>query len=273
MILTVLVPLLAQVGPGTALPQAPVEIHHRQQQSAPEPSRLARCLAQTKSDPAAAIDLALIWRASEAGALRAEAEQCLGVAQSRTGRWSEAEESFIAARDDTPVSERSLRAMRGAMAGNAALAADRAAAALALLDVARSDALDAADPAQAGEIAIDRARALVALERPAEAAAALAEARDRSPGNPQAWLLSATLARREGNLAEAQSQIQRAAEINPRDPEIGLEAGVIAVLSGRDAAARQSWQSVIAAAPGSEAAKVAQGYLDQLGPADAPLPR
>ena len=34
--------------------------------------------------------------------------------------------NFIAARDDTPVSERSLRAMRGAMAGNAALAAKHA---------------------------------------------------------------------------------------------------------------------------------------------------
>ena len=41
------------------------------------------------------------------------------------------------------------------------------------------------------------------------------------------------------------------------DAQIGLEAGVIAVLSGRDDAARRSWQSVLTAAPGSDAAKTA----------------
>ena len=51
----------------------------------------------------------------------------------------------------------------------------------------------------------------------------------------------------------------------PVDPEIGLEAGVIAILLGHEEAARKSWQSVISAAPGSGAAKTAQGYIDQLG--------
>jgi TolA-binding protein len=60
--------------------------------------------------------------------------------------------------------------------------------------------------------------------------------------------------------------IERAAQLFPVDPEIGLEAGVIAVLSGRDEAARKSWLSVIKAAPNSPSAKTAQGYLDQLGP-------
>ncbi len=61
--------------------------------------------------------------------------------------------------------------------------------------------------------------------------------------------------------------IEKAAALAPQDPEIGLEAGVIAVLGGRDEAARRSWRSVLAAAPDSDQAKVAKGYLDQLGPA------
>ena len=62
----------------------------------------------------------------------------------------------------------------------------------------------------------------------------------------------------------------------PRDPQVGLEAGVIAVLSGRDDAARKSWQSVIAAAPDSDEAKTAHGLSRaarrsaQRGPAAAP---
>jgi hypothetical protein len=38
------------------------------------------------------------------------------------------------------------------------------------------------------------------------------------------------------------------------------------MLGGREAAARKSWQSVLATAPESEAAKTARGYLDQLVP-------
>ena len=65
-------------------------------------------------------------------------------------------------------------------------------------------------------------------------------------------------------LAAAQAQIATAAELAPRDPEVGLEAGVIAMLAGNEAAARKSWQSAIATAPASEAAATAKGYLAQL---------
>ena len=56
----------------------------------------------------------------------------------------------------------------------------------------------------------------------------------------------------------------------PTDPEIGLEAGVIAMLDGREPAARKAWQSVMLVAPGSKAADTANGYLAQLG--EAPVP-
>jgi len=143
---------------------------------------------------------------------------------------------------------------------------------LPLLDAAHADALAAGDAHLAGDIAIDRARALVALKRDGEAAAALAEARAASPDNAYGWLLSATLSRRMGQWSQAQAQIETAAQLQPVDPEIGLEAGVIAMLSGHAAAAARSWQSVIAAAPASPSADTARGYLAQLGPLSAAAP-
>src|SRR5690606_35144317 len=47
-------------------------------------------------------------------------------------------------------------------------------------------------------------------------------------------------------------------------PEVGLEAGVIAMLQGREAAAEASWRSVVEIEPDSEAATTARGYLAQL---------
>ena len=58
----------------------------------------------------------------------------------------------------------------------------------------------------------------------------------------------------------------------PMDGEIGLEAGVIAILGNREEAARQSWQSVIDIQPDSLAAQTAKNYLAQLGPAPSSPP-
>ncbi|WP_423141484.1 tetratricopeptide repeat protein [Parablastomonas sp. CN1-191] len=236
--------------------------------AAPAPlvsSRLSACLAQAESDPAAALASAEAWGAAAKGTAAIDPAQCRGTALGELGRWSDAVSAFTLARDLEVLPERKARF--GAMAGNAALAAGDNARADSLLAAAHADA--AASPALAGDIAIDRARALFALGKTDAVAAALAEGRAASPGNANGWLLSATLARKQNRLAEAQGWIERAAALAPADPGIGLEAGVIAVLSGHDEAARRSWQSVIAAAPGSPQAATARGYLAQLA---APSP-
>lgn len=288
---------LAQVGPfssPTPQPASPLppEIVERKRQEgqkrqrrqpAPQPApqsaqkppaapqgELDRCLAGVDADPLMAIDAAQAWLEKAKGVPASQAGHCLGVALGRLERWDEAEAAFLAARDG--AGDQASRARLGTMAGNAALAGGRPEAALAALDVAHGDAAGAGNALLTGDIALDRARALVALKREDAAVAALAEARTAMPGNPQAWLLSATLSRRLGKLDDAQAQIERAAELLPIDPDIGLEAGVIAVLSGRDESARKSWQSVVDAAPGSEAAATARGYLAQLGPAGAAKP-
>lgn len=295
-LLTLLLPLIAQVGPftapgtrGTPFPEK-VERPARTRVVAapilPPPVRAGKaqdCLNQIDDDPEEAVDTATAWLGTAKDAERTEAGLCLGLAQSRLEAWDDAEAAFLGARE-AAGSDRLMRARLGAMAGNAALAGGRPDHALAALDTARTDAQGlgggAADGLLLTDVALDRARALVALKREDEAAAALAEARAAGPKNPEGWLLSATLSRRQGRLVEAQAQILKAAELLPVDPAIGLEAGVIAMLAGHEAAARRSWQSVIAAAPGSPQAATAQGYIAQLGPvaagagaAPAPTPK
>lgn len=266
-------PLALQAGNAPALPRAPLEIPRRKLNVTLDPlppSRLQQCLELARTAPAAAEQAARTWLAEAKGSVRAEPGRCLGVALSAQGQWDEARAAFLAARDASAANERANMARLGGMAGNAALAAGQAEAALAALDTAHGDALGAGDARLAALLSIDRARALVALQRDGDAATALAEARSGAPAEAQGWLLSATLARRQGQLVPAQAQIETAAQLAPLDPEVGLEAGVIAALGGRDGAARKSFASVIAAAPGSEAARRAQQYLDQLGPAAAP---
>jgi len=235
-------------------------------------SKLAACLELISVDPDAAADAASGWLGRAKGSERAEAGQALGSAQVAQQKFAEAAVTFQAARDAAAPSDHALRARLGAMAGNAELADGKAEAALGLLDIARADAGAAPDLKLASGIAADRASALVVLKRDAEAATALADARASDPASSSAWLLSATLSRRMGKLAEAQSQIEEAARLRPIDPEIGLEAGVIAVLAGHDEAARKSWQSVLAMAPQSEPAATAKTYIAQLAPAPAPVP-
>lgn len=273
MSLILAIALFGQVGPAPSL-NLPTGLEDRKPRRpaaaspAPEVPRartpLQECMSAVNSDPPGAIDIAEAWLAQSKGAPTAPAQFCLGSAHAALEHWDEAETAFLAGRDAAATSDLRLKAQLGGMAGTTALARNEPARALAALDQAHADAVAASDAELGGDIQVDRSRALVALKREADAAAALTEARQANPKNPEAWLLSATLSRRQGKLAEAQAQIEQAVSLEPRDPAIGLEAGVIAVLSGRDAAARKSWESVVAAAPGSDAAKTATGYLAQL---------
>lgn len=275
MMLPLLLPILQLGASVTSLPPEMIDqkaiAAKRQAQEAAASSgpvvsyaRTEGCIGEMEASPAAGALAAQKALDRATGEQRVRAGLCLGVALGAMERWSEAQSAFLRARDAAAPTDGASRARLGAMAGNAALAGGSAASALPLLEAAQAQAKSANDSELLGTIAVDRARAHVALGQQTQAAAALSEARTATPDNAQAWLLSATLSRRENNLAQAQTQIERAAQIAPQDPEIGLEAGVIAVLSGRDAAARKSWQSVLATAPESDAAKTAKGYLAQL---------
>ncbi|HKT86226.1 MAG TPA: hypothetical protein VJQ77_09090 [Novosphingobium sp.] len=284
MIPLVLAPLmLAQVGPttgyGAPASQLPLEIIEKKEDEArrraaqtveaPNVPRGAGCMTAAENSPERTVEVARNALDRAVGRERVRAGLCLGVALSDLDRWPEAQQAFVDARDATDAGDHQSRARLGAMAGNAALAQGQGAQALMLLGPAASEAKTAGDKELIASIALDRARALVAVNRPDEAAAALAEARAAKPDDAQAWLLSATLSRRQNKLIEAQAQIEQAAKLAPRDPEVGLEAGVIAALAGDDGAARRSFESVVAMAPESDTAGKAKAYLDQLGPKGA----
>ncbi|MEM6266204.1 MAG: tetratricopeptide repeat protein [Pseudomonadota bacterium] len=270
--LTPILLIALQVGPnptgGTQLgtPDELLERPARKEELNPTSKWLAQCLRQLEDSPARAHAQAQIRRAETSGAERVVANHCLGLAATELSLWRDARSAFLAAREETPADELSAKARFGTMAGNAALAGGDAQAAVELLAAAQIDARNAASATLEAFAAIDAARALVTLKREPEALAALENATRLEPEVSEGWLLKATLLRRLERLDEAQSAIERAIELAPLDAEIGLEAGLIAVLSGREDAARQSWESVIATQPDSLAAVTAKDYLEQLGP-------
>lgn len=227
-----------------------------------EQGRLDLCLDEARRDPPTAISTANQWLGEASGAGRALPQQCLGQAYVSLMRWEAAEAAFLAARDFAAHDE--LRARLGAMAGSAALAGGHWDAALAALAAAQIDAVETGDAALMAAIAADRARALVGLGRAEDAKAVLERARADHPQHAEAWLLSATLARRMDDLADAAALIAVAGALAPDDPEVALEAGVIAVLAGDEDAARGNWELVRELAPSSAEAATAAGYLAQL---------
>lgn len=277
-------PMVAQLGGGIgsqSASQLPLEIiekkddeaRTRQQQAYSQPAApVSRngCMDQVQSDPQGSADLARGALQNAIGREKVRAGLCLGAALTLLERFDEASDAFVTARDAAEADDHVSRARLGDMAANAELARGDGAKALLLLGGALTEARASEDKGLIADVDIDRARALVAVQQPEEAGAALAEARTVQPDNAQAWLLSATLSRRQKQYIQASAQIEQAAKLAPTDPAIGLEAGVIAMLSNDENAARRSWQSVLAVAPQSPEAQTAQGYLDQIGPEAPP---
>jgi tetratricopeptide (TPR) repeat protein len=234
--------------------------------------RFALCMAKASKDPSLALAEAHGWLAElKTPEEKVRPNQCLGMLHAQLGQFDDAEGAFAAAIAGIPAAQAVSAVPMMAMAGNAALAGGHPDRALGWFDKALA-VLGYSDNAALGGVQADRSRALVALGRNADAVTALQEAHRLAPEDAEGWLLSATLARRDKDLPRAQRDIEVAARLAPLDPAIGIEAGVIAVLDGRDEAARRSWESVVKAAPDSDEAKVAEGYLEQLGPAAAPVP-
>ena len=280
MIATLLALLVMQVGPNPSLdafPGTPDELLNRPERpvrqsdpvtstsATPSGTKLAECVNMARDDAESASDYAQSWRETAADQLElAQSAHCLGLALVRLEEFDEARRAFDLATDEVPPGAPAYQARLSAMAGNASMAQSKPAIAEIAFSRAIGFATEAGDGLLLASVSIDRARALVALGRNEEAGRALEAARANDPANPRAWLLSATLSRRMERLGEAREQIAQAAVLTPQDPAVGLEAGVIAALSGRDEEARRSFESVLLVAPDSAEANTARAYLEQL---------
>ena len=272
--------LMLQVGPNPAYGQIPdysEEIQNRPPRirnelgptDEPEPPKyksawLKECLDLAESDPARAHVKAQVRANSTTGEPRVLARHCLGLAATQLELWDDAIPAFAAAREETPADDPRFRARLGTMAASAQIGKGDVNEALILLATAQADAEAAQSKDLQTIIAIEQSRALVSQGRLAEAEPFLLHAQNLRPGNAEAALLTATLYRRLDRLADAQKHIEAAIALTPLDPAVGLEAGVIAVLDGRDDAARASWRSVMAIAPDTPYAQTAEGYLAQI---------
>ncbi len=225
-----------------------------------EPPRFAQCMDLATTDPKAGQEDAVKWRSEGGGAL---ARQCLGVAYANAGRWESAAGAFEDAAREAENAKDARAPNYWAQAGNAWIAAGDPAKARADIDAAL--AAGTLTGLALGEAHLDRARALVGAGDLEGARGDIDRALLYADNDPLAWLLSATLARRAGDLPRAAKDIAEALRRSADDASVQLEAGNIAVASGNEADARTAWNRAIELAPGSPVAANARKALEQFG--------
>lgn len=218
-----------------------------------EPERFVACSKMIDSDAAKAVAAAERWRGGGGGV---PAVQCLGMAYAAQERWPEAVATFVQGAKEAEIRRDGRAAMLWVLAGNAALGGDDAAAARNHLD--RALALPVLSGAMRGEAQVDRARAQVALGDLAAARGDLDAALKLVADDPMAWLLSATLARRQGDAKRAGADIAEARRLAPDEAPIAYEAGNIAAMTGAREAARAAWAQAVKIAPDTPAGRSAQ---------------
>ena len=221
-----------------------------------------RCAALLAGDPATALAEAERWRIAGGGF---RAGRCAGLVEAAAARWPEAAARFEEAARGAEVAHDPAVADLRAQAGNAWLAAGQPARARAALDAALTAGTLTGQAL--GEAQLDHARALVAGGDLDDARADLDHAIANAPADPLAWLLSATLARRQNDVRRARTDIAEAVKRSPDDAAVQLEAGNIAALAGDEAGARAGWGEAARLRPDSDQARAARAALAQF---DAP---
>ena len=194
--------------------------------------RYDACIALVKSDAAQAVKVADQWRVDGGGL---PARKCLGIAYTAEERWGPAAISFEQAAREAEIQRDGRAAEMWVLAGNAALGGDDAAGARGYFD--RALALPVLSPAMRGETYMDRARAQVAVDNLPAARTDLDEALKLVPGDPMGWLLSATLARRQGDKARAEKDIAEALRLVPHEEAVIAESAAISRMTTTPGAA------------------------------------
>lgn len=221
--------------------------------------RFNACVALTKIDVPRALAEAQDW-AKQADNL--PSRHCLALAQGADGDWNAAATTFVRAATAGEAANDPRAVLLWTQAGNAALAGDDPQLARTALDRALK-LPGLTDPMQ-GEAWLDRGRADVGLGDMAAARIDIDRAMKLIPNDPFAWLLSATLARRQDDLDRASRDISEAAKLAPDAAAVALEAGNIALAAGADAAAKVAWERAKKLAPTEPAGQAAAAQLEEL---------
>jgi tetratricopeptide (TPR) repeat protein len=221
-------------------------------------SKFDRCMDQIAVDANKAIAFANTWRAETGGVA---AHQCLGLAYVAQQRWLPAMAAFEQAAQIAERSKDARSATLWVLTGNAALAGGQPAKAISAFDTALGSGVLQGEAA--GEAHLDRARASVMLGDLKNARISITQAKKLAAADPLVWLLSATLARRQNDLALAEADITEALKRSPDDASVALEAGNIAMAKGAPDAAKTAWQAAQRMAPKSAAGLSAANALKQ----------
>lgn len=104
-------------------------------------------------------------------------------------------------------------------------------------------------------------RALVKLERDAEALVALQRVLAIQPGHHKAMRFLAQLHKRRGNLAESIRLYQKAQQLDPLDATLALDLAVVLASAGREEEAMEAMQRALAIAPNLAAAHYTLGNI------------
>ena len=115
------------------------------------------------------------------------------------------------------------------------------------------------------EILIDRARASMLMEKPDTAIRDLDQAQLMAAKNPLIYLFRAAARRKLEDLPAAKADIDTALKLDPKSPDIRLEAGNIASAQGEMDDARRYWLDTTRLSdegPAVEAARTNLANLD-----------
>jgi len=229
--------------------------------------RYRACADLVRANPERATEAASAWRVEGGGIY---ARQCLGLAYVALERWGPAATVYEQAAADAAASNDPRRADFLVQAGNAWVAAAEPTRAVLAFDSAlgTSNLTDALR----GEVHLDRARAMVALNNQAAARQDIDRAIALVAADPMAWYLSAELARRENNLERASTDIQRALGLAADNPDIALLAGTIAGQRGDMVRAEALYRRVATEAPSTDAGRAASASLATLREVEVDAP-
>lgn len=212
------------------------------------------CMSKSRGDPRGALSLAVSWEAAGGGL---PARHCFASALLELGHSAEAADVLeeLAAEHDGKPAARSLLLQQAAAAWVRAGQAEKA---LFLLGQARDLAPENVT------ILEDRAALLVSAGRLWEAADHLDVLLDLRPDYGPALVLRASVWRFLETPELARADLERAMALDPNDPDVLIERGILAYQFGDRNGARKDWMAVVLQASGSAQAEIARAHLARM---------